>query len=528
MFSFKRHLLLIVLSLLTTTLLPGQEICNNGIDDDNDGLVDLKDPDCQCRIAAPYNLLQNPSFETYKHCRTNSSYSADYDIAYPWLYAVQPNGDISFYHNLKCPTDSVFFIDNYLPRPIPDGSGIVLMIRGTSVPSYNVPEKDAKKTYLAQCLEKPLQKNVVYTFSFFGAAYLNKYITKFGAETYTVALFGNADCNAIPFGVKNRNNGCPANYPGWIMLGKATFTSPYKWVQAKMELTIPYNINMVAVGQDCSLVDLGDSSAGGDAAAKAYYYLDDLQLAEKIDFNLQYIKIQSGTTCSGKFILQAPVSDDGTYQWYRDSIALVGEKGSVLKVDGVFDGANFNVLITKNGRCKISEPLFLQQSRLDSLKLPADTTLCLGFDLVLKNSLPGVNFLWNGNRQNVITIKETGIYSITASDTFGCSKSFAVKTTFKDCSNCELFAPGAFTPNGDGLNDAFKTHCFCPVSNFHLEIYNRFGQMIFSSDDIQKGWDGTINGKKAPLEAYAYSIKYKVYAADKNYKIKKGTVVVLR
>ncbi len=52
--------------------------------------------------------------------------------------------------------------------------------------------------------------------------------------------------------------------------------------------------------------------------------------------------------------------------------------------------------------------------------------------------------------------------------------------------------------------------------------------MIFSSDDIQKGWDGTINGKKAPLEAYAYSIKYKVYAADKNYKIKKGTVVVLR
>ena len=57
----------------------------------------------------------------------------------------------------------------------------------------------------------------------------------------------------------------------------------------------------------------------------------------------------------------------------------------------------------------------------------------------------------------------------------------------------EIYVPNAFSPNGDGKNDVFRIK---PVS-MHVqtsEIYNRWGQKIYSSPDYRKGWDGRING----------------------------------
>ena len=89
---------------LVVSVLFAQEICDNGKDDDNDGWIDLQDPDCACNWTAPYNLLLNPSFEEHKHCLTNGApYSENYDIVEHWFYGVQPNGDIAFYRNLSCP-----------------------------------------------------------------------------------------------------------------------------------------------------------------------------------------------------------------------------------------------------------------------------------------------------------------------------------------------------------------------------------------------------------------------------------------
>ena len=63
-----------------------QEICNNGIDDDGDGLVDLHDPDGQCHFIVTDNLLQNGSFELYDHCPVNYTYISDSKIATYWQY----------------------------------------------------------------------------------------------------------------------------------------------------------------------------------------------------------------------------------------------------------------------------------------------------------------------------------------------------------------------------------------------------------------------------------------------------------
>lgn len=69
----------------------------------------------------------------------------------------------------------------------------------------------------------------------------------------------------------------------------------------------------------------------------------------------------------------------------------------------------------------------------------------------------------------------------------------------------EVYIPTAFSPNNDGLNDIFTAKGRF-IKTFDLKIYDRWGQVIFSSTDIEKGWDGKINGKEASSGAYAYTL----------------------
>lgn len=520
--------LLIFVLCFNSSFVFSQEICDNGKDDDGDGLIDLQDPDCSCKWEAATNLLLNPSFEDYKHClTTNGAYIDNYDIANYWLYGVQPNGDISFYRNLSCPSDSLWAIPNFVARPIPDGSAFLMMIRGVTG-DFTIPEKETQKYYVAQCLQTPLIKNRDYTFSFYGAAYLNKTIEKFAVDSFTIAVFGNKDCSAVPFGTLHQNNGCPANYPGWIMLGKATFVSPYTWVQAKMKLTIPEDINVIEIGADCSVVYWGDTTRGGNSASKPYYNLDNFQLAETKDFNFQYITIQSGDACNGGYVLKAPASANATYQWYRDSIALVGRTDSILYINEPSVTANYNVRITKAGRCQISEPVLVKRSMLQQVKFPSDTVSCNGDTLKIGKRLPGVVYKWNGLQDTIVRLTQSGNYTITASDDLGCTKDFTVKTEFKDCIGCKIFVPNAFTPNDDGLNDVLKTHSSCPIEDYQLQIFNRWGQKVFETKNLSKGWDGNFNGKRQPNGVYIYFVRYKNSVGEKNYKLAKGTVVIIR
>ena len=527
--SSTKFLLTTALCFIVSTLF-AQEICDNGIDDDGDGLVDLNDPDCQCHWEAAYNLLLNPSFEAYKHCLTNGApYAENYDIADYWLYGVQPNGDIAFYRNLSCPRDSLFFISSFVPRPIPDGSGFLEMVRGTTRPGMSdVPESTVKKYYVAQCLQTPLIKDRAYTFTFYGAAYHNSQEREIAISSFTVAVFGHEDCNAVPFGNVNKGNGCPANFPGWVMLGKTTFVSLDSWVQAKIDLTIPKDINVVEIGQDCSLVDIGDTSAGGNSISKPYYYLDNFQLAETKDFNFKYIQLTSGDPCNGNYILKAPTALNATYQWYKNSIALVGQTDSILQIAEPSASAWYNVRISKGGRCQISEPFLVQRSTLSQLQFPSDTFLCKNDTLHLGKSLSGVTYRWNGKQDTVVTLIDPGLYKITASDNLGCTKSFSVDASFKDCVSCKVFMPNAFTPNGDGLNDVLRGYSNCPLDDYQLQIYDRWGQKLFETNTLSKGWDGSFHGKKAPVDVYIFLIRYKNSHNEKSYKTSKGTVAVIR
>jgi gliding motility-associated-like protein len=88
-----------------------------------------------------------------------------------------------------------------------------------------------------------------------------------------------------------------------------------------------------------------------------------------------------------------------------------------------------------------------------------------------------------------------------------------------------LGLPTAFSPNGDGQNDILYVRG-AAISTMDLKIFNRWGQLIFESTSLLKGWDGTFNGLPQPIEAYAYVLN--ATFIDGTAKLLKGNVTLLR
>ncbi|MCX7649612.1 MAG: PKD domain-containing protein, partial [Flavobacteriales bacterium] len=118
------------------------------------------------------------------------------------------------------------------------------------------------------------------------------------------------------------------------------------------------------------------------------------------------------------------------------------------------------------------------------------------------------------NQQNPThSYQNTGQYVITqtVSNAFGCSDTASLVVVVNPVS--EVFVPNTFTPNGDGLNDIWQ-----PVMSYirHADIwvFDRWGEIVFHTDDVYTGWDGTFKNQGRPMkqDTYVYLIEYKNFA----------------
>lgn len=76
--------------------------------------------------------------------------------------------------------------------------------------------------------------------------------------------------------------------------------------------------------------------------------------------------------------------------------------------------------------------------------------------------------------------------------------------------NCTAAIPELITPNGDGTNDFFRLFTGCDVSDYKLQVFNRWGQIVFSSNDNGQGWDGTKNGVAQNTDTYLYLVQFRL------------------
>lgn len=139
---------------------------------------------------------------------------------------------------------------------------------------------------------------------------------------------------------------------------------------------------------------------------------------------------------------------------------------------------------------------------------------CEGKSVVVSAENPDnlfpIAYNWsNGETTPAIRIERQGIYEVklaNACDTL--NKSFEVKL---DYCECPVYVPNAFTPDNDGANDLFKPVLGCEPDSYQLEIFNRWGDIIFASDDPETGWFGQVEADPSSSDYSGYFTRSNVY-----------------
>jgi len=118
----------------------------------------------------------------------------------------------------------------------------------------------------------------------------------------------------------------------------------------------------------------------------------------------------------------------------------------------------------------------------------------------------------------------SGSYRDTIPNFFNCDSVISIDLTIESCESI-LFVPNIFSPNGDGQNDILFVRGEY-IQEIIFRIYDRWGEKIFESNDINNGWDGNYKGKPLAVGVYTYYVKVKLN--DGNDDIKKGNVSLVR
>lgn len=180
-----------------------------------------------------------------------------------------------------------------------------------------------------------------------------------------------------------------------------------------------------------------------------------------------------------------------------------------------------------NGTCTIKDSTTVKLYPLPHLNLPKDTIVCLSqLGAVILNAGKFKTYYWypTGEHTQIIAAVNPEIYMVVVTDSNNCIGS---DTTLVD-DNCpyQLYMPNVFTPTSDLLNETFKGYGM-GIAQFEMHIYNRWGEELFSTTDINKGWDGTFKNNTCMADSYVWQVTYRL-KNESTLRTDKGTVTLLK
>ena len=217
--------------------------------------------------------------------------------------------------------------------------------------------------------------------------------------------------------------------------------------------------------------------------------------------------------------LDATLNGASSYLW---------NTGDITSKIKVINGGIYYVTVATNN-CTVSDTIKVKEIKLPTVYLGPDTTICNFQTVQLTAKGTDIeSYKWNtGSRNSSITTSTQGLYSLIASNRCGVDSDEIIISVIPCIDN--IYFPSAFTPNGDNFNDRFKAlyHSGLNIQYFRLSIFNRWGQLVFSTDDISKGWDGKIDGNQQPTGTFVWFAEYK---KEQNGQMiqRKGTVTLIR
>jgi gliding motility-associated-like protein len=175
----------------------------------------------------------------------------------------------------------------------------------------------------------------------------------------------------------------------------------------------------------------------------------------------------------------------------------------------------YTATVTNAAGCSSqSEKTILVNQPFDLIRYPAgDTTIYLGqkAQLMIQTSAESIKYSWEPetriscthcNNPWVSPVSTTTYTARVTNDCFDLTEKFNVNVI----ADFYLEAPSAFTPNGDGNNDIFSFESK-NITYFNLKIFNRWGELVFSTTDVNAGWDGSFIGHLQNVDTYKYMLE---------------------
>jgi gliding motility-associated-like protein len=225
------------------------------------------------------------------------------------------------------------------------------------------------------------------------------------------------------------------------------------------------------------------------------FYFDDVLVSEFNPFP------DSVLLCENEIkTLDATFHDDPEYTWNDNS------RNATLKVS---KPGKYWVSLIISGKVFLSDTVHVVPEK-GYKAIPKDTVVCEKGPPVKLTVDVEADYKWStGETSKSININSGGTYSVTVT-TPQCQLKFSTEAQSRYCF-CDFFAPNAFTPNDDNINDTFKPSIDCKViyiKDYRFSVYARNGVKVFSTTDRDKAWDGMYDGRVSDPGVYMWVVEY--------------------
>lgn len=233
------------------------------------------------------------------------------------------------------------------------------------------------------------------------------------------------------------------------------------------------------------------------------------------NIEIEYEKSNDTTVCAGKRA-RINVNTSNNINWTSPLLHDSARANNVQFLNPT--SSNYYPFTVSFGGCEMQDTVEVSVFQQPYQQIEKDYTIDFGEKIDLQLN-PNYKYEWTPNRyldcNNCASVRtepqEDINYKIRYVDSVGCVviDSIDINVIFP------LYIPNVFTPNGDSKNDIFYAYTF-NVDDFEMRIYNRWGELIFISDNQDYGWDGTVNGTPQQQDTYVYRVVYTPAHTDKN------------
>jgi len=237
--------------------------------------------------------------------------------------------------------------------------------------------------------------------------------------------------------------------------------------------------------------------------------------------SLPSIKLDSvKKVCDSSIVLNPGQNLGSAYLWSN------GDTSQTILVD---KSGKYWVMVTNKNGCSVSDtslvmllaPVLFGDNNLK------DSTFCSDKGPLVLDAGPASKYYWSPSNDTTekIAITDSGKYTVQITGTDGCTadKSF----TITDYCTPSLFVPNSFSPDGNSDNDIFLAYGV-NIASFSMRIYNRWGERLFSSNNLDKGWDGRFRDNYCATGIYIYIIEYSTWVSPSTPIKKAGTIYLKR